>query len=258
MADPIDDFLGCALWRLRVARTARHTVTRYLDNRLIASVPSAEARDGILGITITVRVCAQGESTHTPEARAAYLNSLNRIVETFAEIEHQTPAQRLARFRYFTHYASAATVAAVETDDTAVWTELGDAFRALRDAWAGALAPLPYLADVWAFLAREDPEAFWGAYWDWMLHAPRAFRDARNRRAGALPSVDTYIAQLPQTVAALRDEASRAACQRALETELDDDDDWSMLMSDRARAALIATGVVVDPPPHVAARWGQP
>ena len=253
MTQPLDDFLGNVFLRLRVARTALHTFTLYLNPYLVNYVPRVEARAGILGCSTEVLACIHGEKSHTPLAREAYAQKLAKIVERLTKIEKQTQAQRREEFWTYARYPSGQAAAAIDTDDPLVWTELASAFRSLWNAWTEALAPMPYLADVWAYFAREDPDAFWGAYWDWMLSPPRS-----HASASVMASVDTYIAQLPLTVAALRGDASKAACQRALETEMDalyDADDWSVLMTDRARTALIATGTIVDPPPHVMESW---
>jgi len=249
---PIDDFLGCVLWHLGIAHTVHLTTFRILSP--YSREPFMQARIKILNIDNSLRAITNGEPEHKPLAREKYMERLNAISNCLTQILHMTPTERLREYHKHTGMFGAREEEEKAIlrgeDDTAAWRELVDAWAALRDAWATILEPLPYLHAVWERVVTIDPDAFWKAYWDWMLRPHTIwYTQGRHRLGGTNQNADAYIARLPQTVPLLRQsDASRAACQRALESEttgLHRLEDWSVLESDRAKMALIATDTEV-------------
>ena len=232
----LDAFFGHVMKYLAISRAALNTTYRYLDP--YADNDHVRARYGMLGYTPTMRALAAGVGAAT---REEHVRSVQRIAADLEAIAAETPAQRMRRYNNHARYHFDQVRDHIATDDPAVWPALAEAWRPMADLWQHVVNELmPDFDDVFVYLVRLDPQAFWTAYWHWMLH---------NLHEGLDNDVDTYIAELPQTVLE-RTEASDAACEAAFRREFQnlDDDDWSRLQADRARRALLATGMQIDPP----------
>ena len=237
----LDAFLAHVMKRLAVSRKAQHITTQYFNAHTVEQTPGGKARAIILPYSDYLCALAAG---HGATTRTEYLRSVEMTAADFEAIAAETPRQRARRYERNARWQNAEAYNSIFTDDADVWPALAAAWRPMANVWRRVLRDLmPDLDDVFAYLFVLEPAAFWGAYWDWMLHDQK---DGRNNY-----DVDTYIAELPQTVLEPhRTLESDAACEQALEKELSmmDEAHWIRLQSDRATRALIATRTLIAPP----------
>ena len=234
------EFLARVMARLQPAEAAHEAAGLVYVPRLADDAPGLQdACRGVVGHENSdFLVGASSVPARSREGLEAFAARLRRVARTLDAIRGERPAQRRARYARNHGFVPADIEPLLAAVPEATWAQLAGAWARLSALWDAIVAHLPNFSAVCAYLHRIDPDAFWRAYWHWMLH-PEGGHDA---------AADAFLAALPRSPLF----HNAPACQAALARELRRmGSDWSRLHTERARLALIATGTVIEPAPDV-------
>ena len=243
------EFLACVMERTRAAARLREALAWHMPSgeeawlwRRAANAPYV--RRGVLGRAALAFLMEGAAAKRTRALQEAYAAELRGVARTLAAIREEAWHARLERYGRHEGPAPAEIRALLQQDTHYAWRDLAEASADLSALWDAVLGG--DLEAAMAHVVREDPDAFWGAYWQWMLAAGLGGQD---------PELDARIADLPRAPP-FRTPAAMQSCDRMLQRAVRPlQDDWTPFHTDRARRALIATDTLVEPTPEVAERW---